>query len=206
MLFNLIVLVLTLLSFAVQEFIPPIMPETTHYARLFLPAVFFFAASVAVPFPSMLVLALVTGVLWDVRYLPMSSDAGQAAGAELGMTLADAATLSTADLRFGYSILVFGLLGALMQGVRPLFKKGRLELPVLMVGFATCAWLLIQYLLMTLLRGSFSFPTAMWLKLVTDTMYAMFFSPLMFLTLHVLARITSYEIKYEGLRYRFDGR
>ena len=206
MLFNLIVLVLMLLSFAVQEFIPPIMPETTHYARLFLPAVFFFAASVAVPFPSMLVLALVTGVLWDVRYLPMSSDAGQAAGAELGMTLADAATLSTADLRFGYSILVFGLLGALMQGVRPLFKKGRLELPVLMVGFATCAWLLIQYLLMTLLRGSFSFPTAMWLKLVTDTMYAMFFSPLMFLTLHVLARITSYEIKYEGLRYRFDGR
>lgn len=206
MIFNLIVLVLTVLTFAVQEFIPPIMPETTHYARLFLPAVFFFAASVAVPFPSMLILALVTGVLWDVRYLPMSSDAGQATGAELGMTLADAATLSTADLRFGYSILVFGLLGALMQGVRPLFKKGRLELPVVMVGFATFAWLLIQYLLMTLLRGSFYFPTAMWLKLVTDTMYAMFFSPLMFLTLHILARVTSYEIKYEGLRYRYDGR
>ena len=206
MLFNLIVFVLMLLSFAVQEFIPPVMPETTHYARLFLPAVFFFAASVAVPFPSMLVLALVTGVLWDVRYLPMSSDAGQASGAELGMTLADAATIGTADLRFGYSILVFGLLGALMQGVRPLFKKGRLELPVLMVGFATSAWLMIQYLLMTLLRGSFYFPTAMWLKLVTDTMYAMFFSPLIFLTLHILARITSYEIKYEGLRYRYDGR
>ncbi len=206
MLFNLIVLVLMLVSFAVQEFIPSIMPETTHYARLFLPAVFFFAASVAVPFPSMLVLALVTGVLWDVRYLPMSSDAGQAASAELGMTMADAATIGTADLRFGYSILVFGLLGALMQGVRPLFKKGRLELPVLMVGFATAAWLLIQYLLMTLLRGSFYFPTAMWLKLVTDMMYAMFFSPLMFLTLHVLARATSYEIKYDGLRYRYDGR
>ena len=206
MIFNLIVLVLTVLTFAVQEFIPPIMPETTHYARLFLPAVFFFAASVAVPFPSMLILALVTGVLWDVRYLPMSSDAGMASGAELGMTLADAASLSTADLRFGYSILVFGLLGALMQGVRPLFKKGRLELPVVMVGFATFAWLLIQYLLMTLLRGSFYFPTAMWLKLVTDTMYAMFFSPLMFLTLHILARVTSYEIKYEGLRYRYDGR
>ncbi len=206
MLFNLIVFVLMLLSFAVQEFIPPVMPETTHYARLFLPAVFFFAASVAVPFPSMLVLALVTGVLWDVRYLPMSSDAGQASGAELGMTLADAATIGTADLRFGYSILVFGLLGALMQGVRPWFKKGRLELPVLMVEFATSAWLMIQYLLMTLLRGSFYFPTAMWLKLVTDTMYAMFFSPLIFLTLHILARITSYEIKYEGLRYRYDGR
>lgn len=206
MIFNLIVLALTVLTFAVQEFIPPIMPETTHYARLFLPAVFFFAASVAVPFPSMLVLALLTGVLWDVRYLPMSSDAGQASGAELGMTLADAATLGTADLRFGYSILLFGLLGALMQGVRPLFKKGRLELPVVMVGFATFAWLLIQYSLMTLLRGSLFFPTAMWLKLVTDTMYAMFFSPLMFLTLHILARVTSYEIKYEGLRYRYDGR
>lgn len=206
MFFNLIIFVLMLLTFAVQEFIPPIMPETTHYARLFLPAVFFFAASVAVPFPSMLMLALVTGILWDVRYLPMSSDVGRAGGAELGMTMADAATLGAADLRFGYSILVFGLLGALMQGVRPLFKKGRLELPVLMVGFATSAWLLIQYLLMTLLRGSIHFPTAMWLKLVTDTMYAMFFSPLMFLALHVLARVTSYEIKYDGLRYHYDGR
>ena len=206
MLFNLVVFVLMLVTFVVQEFIPPIMPETTHYARLFLPAVFFFAASVALPFPSMALLALVTGVLWDARYLPMASDAGRASSAELGMTMADAASLGMGDLRFGYSILVFLLMGSLMQGVRPLFKRGRLELPVLMVGFATSAWLLLQYLLLTLLRGSFYFPAAMWLKLATDTMYAMFFSPVMFLTHHVLARVTSYEIKYDGLRYRYDGR
>lgn len=206
MLFNAIVFVLMLLSFAVQEFVPTIMPETTHYARLFLPAVFFFAASVAVPFPVMLMLALTTGILWDVRYLPMSSDLGQATRAELGMTLADAASLSTSDLRFGYSIFVFGLMGMLMQGVRPLFKKGRLELPVLMVGFATFGWLLLQYLIITFLNGGWHFPTAIWLKLITDTMYAMFFSPIMFLVLHLLARVTSYEIRYDGLRYHYDGR
>lgn len=206
MLFNLIVLLLLVLSFLLQEFIPPVMPEMTHYARFFLPAVFFFAASVAVPFPMMLVLAFVCGVLWDVRYLPLGSVTTKTPDGELGMTLADAASMATGDLRFGYSILLFGLIGVLMQGVRPLFKKGRLELPVLMVGFATSAWLLIQYLVMTFLRGSLQFSSGIWMKLVTDTMYAMFFSPLMFLVLHLLARTTHYEIKYEGLRYRYDGR
>lgn len=206
MIFNVVVLLLLAVSFLLQEFIPPIMPELTHNARFFLPAVFFFAASVAVPFPMMLLLAFVCGVLWDVRYLPMNSVDVHVPMGELGMTMADAAAMTTGDLRFGYSILVFGLIGAIMQGVRPLFKKGRLELPVLMVGFATSAWLLIQFLLMTFLRGSFQFSSAIWMKLVTDTMYAMFFSPLIFLVLHLLARHTGYEIKYEGLRYQYDGR
>ena len=35
---------------------------------------------------------------------------------------------------------------------------------------------------------------------------AMLAAPLIFLLLYSLARLSSYEIKYEGLRYRFDGR
>jgi hypothetical protein len=33
------------------------------------------------------------------------------------------------SLPFGISIVLFGMLGTLMQGIRPLFKRGRLELP-----------------------------------------------------------------------------
>lgn len=206
MIFNLIVCVLMLLTFAVQEFIPGI--EIAQFATLFLPVVFFLAASVAVPFPIMLVMAFVSGLTWDARHLPPVELATDPAAAvlDVGALAGDAAELSAGELGFGFSVILFGLMGALMQGVRPLFKRGRLELPVLMVGFATAGWLLIQYLLMAFFRGSLFFETAVWTKLITATLLAMLASPVIFLILHLLARATVYEIKYEGLRLRYDGR
>lgn len=204
MLFHPISIILLLLTFMVQEFIPGL--EIAQFATLFLPAVFFFCASVASPFAMMLVLAFITGFLWDARHLQgitesvggMADVFGTGSDVELGY--------SAHPLPFGLSILLFGMLGTLMQGIRPLFKRGRLELPVLMVGVATFTWLLSQYLIMTFLRGSLQFPGGVWSKMITDTLLAMLASPLIFLLLYSLARLSSYEIKYDGLRYRFDGR
>ena len=209
MIFNLVVFVLLALSIIAEEFLPAI--EIAQNARLFIGPVFFFAASVSVPFPVMLTMAFGTGILWDARYLPfVAQDSGAEKLAELangnGIAAFSSGMSSGADLGFGYSILLFGLLGGLMQGIRPLFRKGRLELPVLMVGFVTATWLLMQYLLISFLRGSVFFPHEIWTKLVTDTLLAMLASPVIFLVLHTLAKTTHYEIKYEGLRYRFDGR
>lgn len=194
---------LLLLTFAVQEFIPGI--PMAQYATLFLPPVFFFAASVALPFPVMLVMAFVTGVLWDARHLPgVAEPAERVAGSLISGSLALPEVQS--GFGFGLSVLLFGLLGIFLQGVRPLFKRGRLELPVLLVGFTTFAWLLIEYLVMTFMRGSLMFPGAVWIKMVTDTLLAMLAAPLIFLVLYFLAGLSRYEIKYEGLRYSFDGR
>ncbi|MDB6140924.1 MAG: hypothetical protein JWO94_3996 [Verrucomicrobiaceae bacterium] len=209
MLFNIIVVILLALSIITEEFLPAI--DIAQNARLFIGPVFFFAASVSVPFPVMLVMAFGTGFIWDARYLPFvtqDSGAEKLAGiaGDDGFTAFTTVFTSASDLGFGYSILFFGVLGALMQGIRPLFKKGRLELPVLMVGFVTATWLLGQYLLISFLRGSLYFPSEVWTKLVTDTLLAMLASPILFLMLHTLAKTTHYEIKYEGLRYRFDGR
>ncbi|MFC5456667.1 hypothetical protein [Prosthecobacter fluviatilis] len=204
MLFHPISIILLLLTFMVQEFIPGL--EIAQFATLFLPAVFFFSASVAAPFSMMLLLAFITGFIWDARHLPgvMQGFAGAedvfgtGADVELGA--------GSHPLPFGLSIVLFGMLGTLLQGIRPLFKRGRLELPVLMVGLATFSWLLSQYLIMTFLRGSLQFPTGVWSKMITDSLLAMLAAPLIFLLLYSLARLSSYEIKYEGLRYRFDGR
>ncbi len=203
MLFHPIVLILLLFTFMVQEFIPGL--EIAQFATLFLPPVFFFAASVAVPFPVMLILAFTTGFLWDARYLPGVSEALVGA-ADIFSDAEGAEFTGALSMPFGLSIALFGAMGSLMQGIRPLFKRGRLELPVIMVGLVTFSWLLIQYLVMTFLRGSFSFPPMVWTKMVTDTLLAMLAAPLIFLLLYSLARLSSYEIKYEGLRYRFDGR
>jgi hypothetical protein len=204
MLFHPISIILLLLTFMVQEFIPGL--EIAQFATLFLPAVFFFSASVAAPFSMMLLLAFITGFLWDARHLPGVMESlsgardvfGTGADVELGA--------GSHPLPFGLSIVLFGMLGTLLQGIRPLFKRGRLELPVLMVGLAIFAWLLAQYLIITFLRGSLQFPAGVWSKMITDSLLAMLAAPLIFLLLYSLARLSSYEIKYEGLRYRFDGR
>ena len=204
MLFHPISIILLLLTFMVQEFIPGL--EIAQFATLFLPAVFFFSASVASPFAVMLLLAFITGFIWDARHLPGVAESlsgaedifGTGADVELGA--------GSHPLPFGLSIALFGMLGILLQGIRPLFKRGRLELPVLMVGVATFIWLMSQYLIITFLRGSLQFPAGVWSKMITDSLLAMLAAPLIFLLLYSLARLSSYEIKYEGLRYRFDGR
>lgn len=204
MLFHPISIILLLFTFMVQEFIPGL--EIAQFATLFLPAVFFFSASVAAPFSMMLLLAFITGFIWDARNLPGVMESlsgaedvfGTGADVELGA--------GSHPLPFGLSIVLFGMLGTLLQGIRPLFKRGRLELPVLMVGLAVFVWLMSQYLIITFLRGSLQFPVGVWSKMITDSLLAMLAAPLIFLLLYSLARLSSYEIKYEGLRYRFDGR
>ncbi len=204
MIFYPVTLLLLLLTFVAQEFIPGI-PMANH-ATLLLPPVFFFSAAVAVPFPMMLLLSFVTGLLWDARHQPAVRDAALAAADGLAGGSLAAPELAGSGAVFGISIVIFTLLGLFLQGVRPLFKRGRVELPVLLVGFTTFAWLFMEYMVMTFMRGSLFFPAAIWTKMVTDTMLAMLAAPLLFLILYSLAGLSRYEIRYEGLKYSFDGR
>jgi hypothetical protein len=204
MLFHPISIILLLITFMVQEFIPGL--EIAQFATLFLPAVFFFSASVASPFAMMLLLAFLTGFIWDARHLPGVVETLSGAEDVFGTGADSELGAGSHPLPFGLSIVLFGMLGTLLQGIRPLFKRGRLELPVLMVGLATFVWLMSQYLIITFLRGSLQFPAGVWSKMITDSLLAMLAAPLIFLLLYSLARLSSYEIKYEGLRYRFDGR
>jgi hypothetical protein len=204
MIFNPLVLLLLLLSFVLQEFVPSV--EMVFHSKLFLPAAFFFAAAVATSFPMMLVLAFVAGFIWDARFLPTPMVKEVNSPIILEAIGNDPMALAGGEISFGISIVLFALFGVLMQGIRPMFKRGRLELPVFMVGVATFGWLTVQYLIMTFIRGSFSFPQAVWMKMITASLLAMLVAPLLFLLLHGLARLMSHEIRYEGLSYNFNGR
>lgn len=194
------------LSFGAQEFVPAM--EFAQQARVLLPPVFFFSASLSVSFPMMLAFALFTGLVWDARHLPYHP--GKPAAVEVAEA---GAAVSKVELRaevggslpLGYSAVLFSGLGTLMQGIRPLFKRGRWELPVIMVGLATFAWLLVEYLLMSFLRGSFIFPSRMWTKLVTCALLATLAAPLLLFTLHSLARWLRFEQPGDGVTFRFHG-
>lgn len=204
-LFNIVVFILLTLAFGVQEFIPAI--EFAQQARVLLPPVFFFAASLSVSFPMMLFFALFTGLLWDARHLPYKEDKSPVQKV-LDLSMQNSQDINhggNVKLHVGYSIFLFGAAGTLMQGIRPLFKRGRWELPVIMIGIATFLWLLVEFLLISFLRGSFEFHPGLWTKLGTNTLLAMLVSPPLLFVLHMLARVLNYEVRNESLVYRIYG-
>ncbi|MFZ4765863.1 MAG: hypothetical protein ACOYMN_13005 [Roseimicrobium sp.] len=182
--------------------------EFAQQARVLLPPVFFFSASLSVSFPVMLLMALIAGLVWDARHLPYRTEKLTAAEVAqvADVEVSELRTQGTADLPVGYSIILFSVTGALMQGIRPLFKRGRWELPVIMVGVAMLLWLVVEFLLMSFLRGSFEFHHGLWTKLVTNTLLAMLVSPVLLFLLHTLARMFHHEVRHEGFTsYRIYG-
>ena len=100
------------LAFVVQAFVPTV--SWAYQATFYAVHLVFFAAAVTVSFPVMLALAFCAGFAWDaLQLVPQSTGAGGGIGGGAG------------DVSFGYSILLFGLTGSLMQGIRPLFRRGR---------------------------------------------------------------------------------
>jgi hypothetical protein len=194
------------IAFLLQELVPPI--PWAYDAVLFLVPVVFFSAAIMVPYPVMLALAFFTGFVADARHvvaelptvaagLPMSGT-----DAMSGLPGQTAPASAVAHLAFGHTIFLYGILGSLMQGIRPLFRRGRWELPVLMTGVATFLLLLLTYVVMEFRSGDFAFPETIWYFMLASALLSMVVSPLMFLLLDRLSRASKYKIRFEGLAYK----
>lgn len=195
MIFTLLLFVLSALALIAQDFIPVI--DWAYHSRVFVVPVVFFAAAISVPYPVMLMLAFFTGFLWDARNLVTTRFEDVA---ELAHQIGVGAPQG--GVAFGFSIFLYALLGSLIQGIRPLFRRGRWELPVLMTGICTFLLLLIEYLWINFRRGGFVFPVEVWYHLVTTALLSMFVAPLAFFFIDRLACLSGYYVRYEGLTRR----
>jgi len=185
---------LLLCSFIIQEFLPVI--GWAYGSRLLLVHAVFLAGAVAVPFPAMLSMALVAGFFWDARYhIPIYPG-------EATFTI-----LTQSEVPFGFTIFLFGLTGSLIQGVRPLFRRGRWELPVIMIGLSTALMLLLEYLVIGFHRGGLETPPELRWKLLMTSLFSALVSPFLLLLLSRVAERTRYRIRMEGLkrRHTYDG-
>lgn len=176
-------------SFFAEEFIPYF--AWAYYSRLLLVHVTFYCAAVTVPFPSMLFFALYAGFVWDARHhLPVSPGEGFAHG------------IVQAELPFGFTILVFGLMGAFLQGVRPLFRRGRWELPVLLVGGCTGLGMLLEYLMISFHRGALRFPGELWWKILMTALFSALVSPVFLLLFSRIAAKLGYKLRTDSITGR----
>ncbi len=169
-----------------QQFMPAI--DALYGARVLIFPLVFLCISVTVEIPTMLGLAFLCGFLWDAQ-----NTLGPAGG--------DPAiyTHPVESLRFGYSIILYGLMGFFMQGIQPLFRKGKWHLSSILTGIAILLYLLAEYLLINFFRGDLTFPLTTFSKIYLTATITMLFSPVVFWLISHIAALCDHTIQYQGL-------
>lgn len=177
----------TLIACMTQQFMPAI--GGLFGARVLILPLVFLCVSVTVEIPTMLSLAFLCGFIWDAQHWlpPHGGDP-------------DIYPEPTDTLRFGYSILLYGMMGFLMQGIQPLFRNGKWQLSSLLTGIAILLYLVSEYLLINFVHGDFTFPAAALYRIYLTSALTMLFSPLVIWLLTETAQRCDHTIQYQGLK------
>lgn len=168
MIFFLFLLVLVFAAQITELFIPPI--EWLNNAHVMLVPVIVFYGAMALPFSLMLALAFFAGLLLDALTVQVIG--------------------SRVEIAFGWSILLYGVLAAIMHGFKPLFIRGRWEVHCFLSGIFTSVILLMQYLMITFRRGTILFTNDVWWQIGGPGLVTLLMAPLLFWSLHWLGRAT----------------
>jgi len=152
-----------LIAFPVQEIIPPIV--AWHGARIiFVPMLFAYGA-LSLPFPLMLVAAVLTGLLTDLANLHVVGPL-----VEIGL---------------GWSIVYYVLLGCLAHGFQPAFKAGHWWLYLPLSFIATSTLLFLQFLMITIRRDGFAIGEITAWRILAPGVLAMLISPFIVLVVRL---------------------
>lgn len=187
--YSLLTILLLLAAFVVQQFLPVF--TGIHHSRILLVQLVFLCCAVTVGQRTMLLLAFIGGFFWDAQCAlgPHGGDV-------------EIATQQVESLRFGYSILLFGAMGFLMQGIQPLFKQGKWQFSALLTGIAVLLYLAAEYAIINFVRGDFVLSLATACQMEFTALLTMLFSPLVFWLLFRLAKACDHSINPEAGRRR----
>src|SRR6185369_1089450 len=180
MVFFLILLGLVFVGQFAEIFIPPL--DWMFNAHIYIVPVIVFYGAMTLPFPLMLCLAFVAGFLWDAMTVQVLD--------------------AHVEISFGWSILLYAVLAAIMHGLKPLFNRGRWEVHCVLSGVCTSLILLAQYLMISFRRGSIILNREVWWQIGGPGLLAMLMAPLIFWSLHWLSRLTNnpYAAQEESVR------
>ena len=185
MIFFAVLLLSMFVAVIVQHFIGPL---PIIHARVLLMPIIVFYGSLALPLYGMLALTFIGGLMWDA----------------LNTQYVEGAV----EISAGWSIVVFAALGAIMNGFRPLFLRGRWEIHCLLTGFCTSALVLAEYLMITIRRQPvhFIFNDEAWWRIGGAGLVAAFLSPLIFFLFNYIAALTGYDPQPERAEAKHSGK
>lgn len=177
-----ILLVAMFICNIVEHFIPPVAGIG---ARVFLMPLVVMYGSVALPLWGMLALVFVAGGIVDLQHVHFVEAAAEGS-----------ATATTApEIGFGWSIVLYGVIGTIMAGFRPLYQRGRWELHCLLCGLCTSVIPLSEYLMISIRRlpMHFQFTPDVWWRIGGAGLVAMFLSPFFFFGFNYIAYLVGYD-------------
>jgi len=140
---------------------------------LLLPVAFFYAAA-ALPLWAMLVMAFFAGLMCDcLTALPIDMDGKM-----------------FSDTFFGWNILLYGAVGSVMNGLHPLFLRGRWPIHCIVTGLLTSLLVLIEFVRVTLHREPFAFAwsPAVLNRIIGSGLSALVVAPFLFIVLNWIGR------------------
>jgi cell shape-determining protein MreD len=183
--YNISTVILLLIAFLVQQFVPAF--TGLSHARFLIVHLVFLCCAVTVTTPTMLLLAFIGGLLWDAHCY-------------LAPIVADPEVYSqpVESLRFGYSIILFGIAGFLMQGLNPVFRQGKWHFSALLSGIAIFLYLTAEFLVISFIRGDFTITRSIFRLLIYTSVLTMIISPIVFWLLYQIAKIFDYSLYPEA--------
>jgi hypothetical protein len=191
--YSILTILLLLAAFVVQQFVPAF--TGMHHSRILLVQLVFLCCAVTVGMPTMLLLAFLGGFFWDAQ-------------CALGPHGGDPTVYDkpVENLRFGYSILLFGAMGFLMHGIQPLFKQGKWQFSAMLSGIAVLLYLSAEYAIINFVRGEFVLNKPTMLQMGFTAFVTMLFSPVIFWILFRLAKSCDHSINPEAGKRRRHNR
>lgn len=152
----LILVASTFLAVPIQDLLPPLV-DLKNTQILLVPIIFSYGALI-LPYPAMLALAVIAGFLTDLSVLQIVD--------------------GKVEIALGWSIVIYTVLGSLMQGVRKAFFEGAWWIHPPLSALCTFTLLTLQYLMITLRRESIIFnETVLW-KILAPTVLTFLISPM----------------------------
>lgn len=182
--YTLFTVLLLLAAFVIQQFLPAF--TGLHHSRVLLVQLVFLCSAVTVGPPTMLLLAFIGGFLWDA-HCALAPHGGDP----------EIYTQQAELLRFGYSILLFAAMGYLMQGVRPLFRRGNWQFSALLSGLAIFLYLAAEYAVISFIRGGLVFSADTLRMTAYTSLLTMLASPLVFWLLFRISDLCHHALQEE---------
>ena len=139
-------------------------------SQIMLLPVIFLCGAAALPVWSMLCLAFVAGLMWDC----------------MNCITIEGRT----EFPFGGTILLYAGIGAMMNGLRPLYLSGRWQIHVVFTGVLTSVLVLVEFIILTFRREPFAliWPREIWTRIGGSGLVAAALSIPLFLMLNWVGR------------------
>ena len=164
-----------MLSFIIAMFTGLVLQHFTGVvpgfgSQITLLPVIFLCGAAALPVWSMLCLAFAAGLMWDcLNFIPVEG---------------------RVDFPFGGTILLYAGIGAMMNGLRPLYLRGLWQIHVVVAGILTSILVLVEYIIITFRREPFAliWPREIWQRIGGTGLVAAVFAIPFFLILNWIGR------------------